>query len=264
MDLTRNIGIMTQKQFELIQTKRIAILGVGMGSVIAEAALRLGFQNFLLIDGDHVSKSNLNRQNFTDADVGNLKTQKILKRLKQINPLANIAVYNKYLMLEDIEEKLSNVDIIIDTIDISNVDIILGVHNFAQKNKLPIIFPLNLGWSSIVIVFDKNSCSIGEVLKLTDEDCSKAKHRDFSFWADFLSQFVPKYAQKEFRAFVDKSSKLQDWCPAPQIGPTIMMTSSIVSHILYKLVTGAPVKIAPEVTTVDLNLETLPLSLKDL
>jgi len=35
--------------------------GAGIGSIIAECALRFGFENIVIVDGDRVELSNLNR-----------------------------------------------------------------------------------------------------------------------------------------------------------------------------------------------------------
>ncbi|WP_375379286.1 ThiF family adenylyltransferase [Chryseobacterium luquanense] len=50
------------------------LAGSGIGSNIAECALRFGFENLTIVDGDRVEFSNLNRQNYTYEDVSTYKT----------------------------------------------------------------------------------------------------------------------------------------------------------------------------------------------
>ncbi len=69
--------------------KKLSIFGgAGIGSIIAECALRMGFETITIIDGDKVEKSNLNRQNYRLEDVGNYKAESLAKRLLSINPLS--------------------------------------------------------------------------------------------------------------------------------------------------------------------------------
>lgn len=59
----RNFLYISEANQKRIKNFRIFIGGCGLGSVIAECALRLGFENLTVIDGDKVELSNLNRQN---------------------------------------------------------------------------------------------------------------------------------------------------------------------------------------------------------
>lgn len=62
-----------------LKNYKIFLAGCGIGSVIAECAIRLGFENISIIDGDNVEMSNLNRQNYTQGDIGIKKVEAIKK-----------------------------------------------------------------------------------------------------------------------------------------------------------------------------------------
>ena len=57
------------------------IAGCGIGSTIAEACVRLGFEHLTLIDKDRVEAHNLNRQDFAAADIGTPKVDALARRL---------------------------------------------------------------------------------------------------------------------------------------------------------------------------------------
>src|SRR5690606_39476281 len=84
----RNRIYLDYSQQEVIKETPILIAGCGIGSVIAECALRLGFENLTIIDGDIVEESNLNRQNFIENDISQSKVEAIKLRLEQINSKA--------------------------------------------------------------------------------------------------------------------------------------------------------------------------------
>ncbi len=86
----RNRLYISEEEQEKIKKCQILIGGAGIGSIIAECALRLGFENICIIDGDIVEKTNLNRQNYIFSDINKHKAKAISERLKCINPNANI------------------------------------------------------------------------------------------------------------------------------------------------------------------------------
>ena len=89
----RNRIYISPEEQERIGRAKIFLAGAGLGSVIAECLLRIGFQNITNFDGDTVELSNLNRQNYTVSDIGKAKVEALKNRLKEINPLANMEKY---------------------------------------------------------------------------------------------------------------------------------------------------------------------------
>ena len=55
---------------ETIRNCKVFIGGAASGSVIAECALRLGFEKMTVVDNSNVQLSDLNRHNFTMEDIG--------------------------------------------------------------------------------------------------------------------------------------------------------------------------------------------------
>lgn len=80
-----------------IQDFRVLIGGCGIGSYIAECLLRMGFENMIIIDGDIVELTNLNRQNYVEADIGVNKAIALKDRLMAIHPDAKIRAYPEFL-----------------------------------------------------------------------------------------------------------------------------------------------------------------------
>ena len=68
MIYTRNRFYIPEEDQQAIKPFRIILAGCGIGSNIAECLLRIGFENFTLIDGDTVEPTNLNRQNYLKSD----------------------------------------------------------------------------------------------------------------------------------------------------------------------------------------------------
>jgi molybdopterin/thiamine biosynthesis adenylyltransferase len=81
-----------------IEGAPVCINGLGGGgSIVAPELAHLGVQNFVLYDPDYGDESNLNRtMTLTDADIsaGTLKVEAARRRILEINPRANVEVYD--------------------------------------------------------------------------------------------------------------------------------------------------------------------------
>lgn len=108
---SRNRIYIKPDEQEKIKHFRVLLGGAGIGSIIAECALRMGFETITIIDGDKVEKSNLNRQNYRLEDVGNYKAESLAKRLLSINPQAKITVINKFVDHDNVEGLIEGHDV---------------------------------------------------------------------------------------------------------------------------------------------------------
>ena len=132
------------ENIEKIKHAKIAIFGIGgVGSFVLEGLVRAGVENFILIDNDEVSITNINRQLIaTHESIGKPKVEVARKRILQINPNANIKVYKEFFYANS-EIDLSEVTYIVDAIDSiqSKIDLIL----LADKLNIPIISSMGAG-----------------------------------------------------------------------------------------------------------------------
>lgn len=87
----------------IMDGQQIALIGVGgLGSLLAENLVHMGFQTLHLIDPDRLELSNLNRiagAFYEDAIQGRLKVEAVAEHLRRINPGVRINTYP--LSIED-------------------------------------------------------------------------------------------------------------------------------------------------------------------
>lgn len=94
--------------FERVRSAKVAVFGCGaVGSWTAMELAQSGIQNFVVIDGDIVEESNLNRSLFRDEDIGLPKVRALTFALHRISP--NIQVYQ---VSENISESLRLGDVL--------------------------------------------------------------------------------------------------------------------------------------------------------
>lgn len=173
-DLSRNYLFVPNDLQQKIEQTTILLGGLGLGSVIVEAALRMGFCNFVLIDFDHVEASNLNRQNYRQTDIGDRKINALVQRLKAINPKVNLVQHHlKITSKEDFvfqpnpkhgnKVNLYNIDFAINALDYdteNNVPLLFD--SMCLKHNIPIIHPINASFGAISLVIHQTHTPTGE------------------------------------------------------------------------------------------------------
>jgi tRNA A37 threonylcarbamoyladenosine dehydratase len=112
--------LLGDEAMDRIAEKRVIIFGVGgVGSWCAESLVRSGIRKLTIVDSDHVSVTNINRQLMaTTKTVGQVKVDALKERLLTINPSAEITALQRIFTAETASEFcLEEYDYIIDAID---------------------------------------------------------------------------------------------------------------------------------------------------
>lgn len=114
--------------------KKVAIVGVGsVGSKMAEALLRSGILEFVLVDGDVMLPGNLERHILDWRDVGFRKAEAVRRRLRHIVPGATVHVIPANLNWQrsaqthaDQIQSVADCDLIIDATGDAPTSLLLG------------------------------------------------------------------------------------------------------------------------------------------
>ena len=116
-----------------------------MGSYAVEGLVRSGVGKLILIDDDCVCLTNINRQlHATHKTVGKPKVEVMRDRVLEINPRAEVEIFQRFYMPEQAEELVrADYDYIIDAIDTVTAKIDLVVQ--AHKKRIPIISCMGAG-----------------------------------------------------------------------------------------------------------------------
>lgn len=135
----RTVKLIGTENKRTLQQSSVAIVGVGgVGSYAMEMLCRAGIGHLILIDGDTVNITNINRQLIsTTASVGENKAKVAERRCKEINPDIKTEVYDIYLGESD-EDKvmLDNCDYVVDAIDSVPAKISLICHCMKKSIKI--------------------------------------------------------------------------------------------------------------------------------
>jgi molybdopterin/thiamine biosynthesis adenylyltransferase len=238
--------------------------GSGLGSVVAALAARTGVQRFIVADGDTVEESNLNRQAFTHTHLGLNKAEATAAIIKEIQPEAQIEVVARYLDSDDCALLVPRADIILNTIDL-DTPAFLELNRAARAARKPVLFPLNPVWMGTVIVFTPESASLDEILGTPhlEPDRAALPEATSRLIEHIYAQVpagMPPYVRDLMSSYLREDSSHDTPVlelggergeGAPQLGVTAYLTAALTVRALVALVAHEPIRVAPQVITVD-------------
>ena len=151
---------------------KILIFGIGgVGSYVCEALVRSGVGNFVLVDSDKISLTNVNRQiHATLKTVGRSKVEVMKERMLEINPDCNIVTYEEFYLPDNHSDIISDdIDYIVDAIDTvsAKLDIIVT----AKEKNIPIISAMGAGNKldptrfEVTDIYKTSICPLAKVMR---------------------------------------------------------------------------------------------------
>ena len=169
---SRTEMLIGEEGIEKLNNSKIAIFGIGgVGSYVAEALARSGVGNFILVDNDKVTITNINRQIIaTTKTIGQYKVDLMKQRILDINPEAKVETYKTFYMPDCKENILDNsIDYIVDAIDTVTAKIYLIEE--AQRLNIPIISSMGTGNKldpskfEITDIYKTSVCPLAKVMR---------------------------------------------------------------------------------------------------
>lgn len=118
--------------------KTFLIVGLGgLGGFIANAMVRLGARNVLLVDPDRFEVSNLNRQLYSDqATLGKYKVDVVKDALHAIDETVHIQTYKETIQTLIETKTFKKIDAIFDAVD--NIPTRLAIEAYATQLTVPL------------------------------------------------------------------------------------------------------------------------------
>lgn len=236
---SRNRIYLSEEEQDKIKHVRILLGGAGIGSNIAECALRFGFEDITIVDGDKVEESNLNRQNYTQSDIGMYKAEALRKRLLEINPDANITCYNTFIDCENVEALISGHHIAINALDFKS-DIPFVFDRICSEKTIPVLHPYNFGWAGFLTIVKPKGYQLSEIS--ADAGRFELKMAEYvarygAFW-NMPTQWLDKV--------LDEYGAESSTCPPPQLSIASWIVAGLCVNALFNLATEKEVKYFPK------------------
>lgn len=235
----RNRLYISKEEQKLIKNIPILLAGAGIGSVIAECLLRLGFETLTIIDGDVVELSNLNRQNYIENDISKSKVDSIKERLLSINSEAKITIHNCFLTPDNVDEYIKDHKIAINALDFTS-EVPLLFDSLCQKKNIPVLHPYNLGWGALVLIISEN-----QGLKILEKPNDRFNEVNV---VDYVSNYM-RYSgdpQEWLEEITEKYKKENRNLPPPQLSIASWLVAAVCTNIAFDITTHKPIKKFPD------------------
>lgn len=234
----RNFGVFSIPEQEKIRNANILIIGSGgIGGVVAVSLARSGVENMTIFEFDTFQISNLNRQLCCNIDTLGVNKGAVTKEsILKINPEANITVYERELLPEDIDSilKESNWDVIIPAADTWPFSVTML--DACVDAGIPSIMSYPAGALGRVCSFMPGGPYASECLTMP----YKASYVELkNFMESAENRSVLYYYRK-------KGGWTQEWfegfcegkLPHPQIAPIVWITGTLASMEIIKIISG--------------------------
>jgi len=236
---SRNLGLINEEEQEILKNSRVAICGLGgIGSPVAENLIRMGIENFSILDHGTFEPTNSNRQiySFTDTD-GRWKTDVTEEYFHKINPNAKVEKFRE-LTLENVDSFLDKADVTILAVD--SLLPILILSRAARLKGIPLIESWALAFGN-VRVFTKDTPSLEEVYNfptidrelddiLPEEQVLLLKKSIFDVAASF-DGIMEHYPERAIR-------KMEEVSVGTTISPLVWLSGIMMSIETYKIILG--------------------------
>lgn len=131
---------------ESLADKCVLVIGLGgVGGYSVESLVRSGIGHLIIVDGDVVDETNLNRQIIaTSSVIGKSKVELFNSRIKDINPDCIVTQINKFIDKDNIDELFCyDIDYLVDACDSLDTKFLI-IKNCLEKN-IPFISSMGTG-----------------------------------------------------------------------------------------------------------------------
>jgi molybdopterin/thiamine biosynthesis adenylyltransferase len=250
----RNAGYVPAAVQRRLREASVLVAGCGIGSAIAEALVRVGCERLTLVDGDEVALHNLNRQDFTAADVGRPKVEALAQRLRAINPEARVVARNAWVTPDNARELVAGADLVMDTIDFLDLAGIVALHDAARALEKPAISAVSVGYGAAAIYFPPGgACTFRKLFGLP-EDGPVQRYSYTERFARVVQRLAERLDRDVVEAMARALTVMEDGrpCPAPHISVGSTSVAALATAMVLRILAGRPVTAAPEMVLVDL------------
>lgn len=237
MRYDRNYLYITPEEQKRLAECHVLLAGCGIGSNIAECALRLGFERLRLVDGDSVSISNLNRQNYTQQDVGKLKAESLAKRLQAIHPQAAVEAVPAFMDIRNIEDCLYGIDVAVNALDFTS-DLPFLFDRVCAHRQIPVIHPYNLGWAALALVVPPKGPFLDDIVG------SQPEKAEVRFVQHLLEELLPQAQTAWLREVAARYATMPEAPSPPQLAVGSWAVAALTTRLLFLLATS-PAQVQP-------------------
>jgi len=228
---SRNIGWVTEAEQARLGRCRVAIAGLGgAGGVHALTLARLGIGRFVIADFDEFGVHNFNRQaGAFVSTLGQPKAATMARMVRDINPEAELRVFDEGVTPQNIDAFLDGVDVYVDGIDFFAMEARRMIFAACHRKGIPALTAAPLGMGVALLYFDPRRMSFEQYFRLEGHDRQEQ-------FARFIAGLSPAMLQRHYLADPGAVSFAER--RGPSTGMACELCAGVIGTSVLKLVLG--------------------------
>ncbi len=227
----RNLGLVNPEEQERLRRSRVAIAGLGgVGGIHLLTLARMGVGRFRLADPDHFELANFNRQAGAFMSTLDRPKVEVMRAMAlDINPEAEVEVYPQGLAPDNLAAFLDGVDVALDGLDFTAVDVRALFYAEARRRGVPVVAVGPVGASAASLVFMPGGMSWHDYFAM---DLAR---NDFERYVLFIVGTAPAALHMPYidRRYVDLANRR-----GPSLALAVQLCAGIAAAEVLKLLLG--------------------------
>ena len=230
-EFSRNIGILSVSEQKKLLESRIAVAGAGgVGGLHILTLARLGIGKFNIADNDIFEPVNISRQFGATANtMGKNKACVLAQMVKEINPHADVRIFQEGINSGNIQNFLHEVNVFVDGLDFFEIDMRRLVFKTAREKGIFGLTSAPLGFGATLEIFSPNGMSFDEYFAISDT----------MEYAEKLAAFAAGLAPHPYHiSYVDMSKVSLTKRTGPALSLACTLAASLVATEVVKIITA--------------------------
>jgi len=235
---SRNRNIIKEEEQKKYRDIKVGIAGLSVGSgVVSSLVISGGPKTLKIADFDIVEVSNLNRIRANIMDVGLNKTDVAARQIWELDPFADLHLWDKGLNKDNLEEFLlenPRLDVFVDEMD--SIDLKILTRIICRRNKIPVVMATDNGDGIILDIerYDEEPerpLFHGLVGDIKPEDVTNL---DFKKWIQLATKIVgPEYLTERMQeSLLDIGKHI---AAVPQLGTSAQVAGSSTAYVIRRI-----------------------------
>jgi tRNA threonylcarbamoyladenosine dehydratase len=242
MRTARNKDLITEEEQNKFYNFKVGIAGLSVGSHAALTMVMMGGGRLMrLADPDVISPSNLNRIRSSFADVGRKKCDVVEATLYEINPYAEIEIFEQGITSSNLEEFVCGLDVVVDAID--NLELKIRLRLCARDHRIPVIMATD---NADNVIIDIERYDLDGGLELFNGVIGSIGLEEFQrFELSDMPKLATRIAGAEFvvprmlQSVAEVGRTLYSW---PQLGSAATLSGVCTAYAIRRLALGQAVR----------------------
>lgn len=169
----RNYKSISVEDQSRLADSTVAIVGCGgLGGSMAEEFSRLGVGNLILVDGDRIEESNLNRQLFaTEKNIGQEKAEAARDRIQTVNSGVKLKIIKDWFNEDNAASFFEGADLVCDALD--SISRRVSLERACHRLGLPLVYAGIAGWFGLLGVSFPGDYSVSRLFRQGEKGMEK-------------------------------------------------------------------------------------------